>query len=139
MKRVFIATVLSVCASVTIHAETPNRDLTGFQCFKLDEKALHITPDDAFAGRGLPRVFAEPSSSSKEIGSTGGIEYVAWPLKKQNGFMQILRVNGQLGWVIENAFIPLRKADGTIGGCTLQREPNGLILHKLDPGVAVRF
>ncbi len=138
MKCFNIATLAILASSIMVYAQTVGPELTGFQCFKLDEKALHITPEDAFAGRGLPKVFAEPSSASKVIGSTGGIEYVAWPLEKQNGFLQIMRANGQLGWVTEKGFIPMRKADGTIGGCSLQRQSNGLITFKLDPGVAIR-
>jgi hypothetical protein len=113
--------------------------LAGFQCYKIDEKGLHITPKDDFEGRGFPRVFAAPTSSSKQIGATSEIVYVAWPLVKQNGFLQILRLNGQLGWVAETTLIPMHKADGTIGGCTLSRQPNGLITFKLDPGVVVRY
>ena len=63
--------------------------------------------------------------------------YVTWPLRTEYGFTQILRANGQLAWIADNAIRPLRKADGTQGGCKLWRAQNGRITFALNPGVAV--
>lgn len=139
MKRHFLGSSMILIVVTVAHAQSPSSDMSGYQCYKVNEKGLHITAADAFAGRGFPLVFSEPSTSSKRIGITSEIEYVIWPLKRNNGFVEILRPNGQIGWVAETTLIPLRKSDGTIGGCSLRRQPDGLITFKLDPGVAVRF
>ena len=62
---------------------------------------------------------------------------MAWPLKTENGFTQILRANGQLAWIGANAIRPLRKGDGSPGGCKLSYAQDGRITFALDPGVAV--
>ena len=41
-------------ASFGAHAETANPDLSHYQCYKVDTVGLHITQEDAFAGRGFP-------------------------------------------------------------------------------------
>ncbi len=139
MKSLKLAMLTVVAGTIGAHAEPAKPPLSGFQCFKVDLEALHISSENAWAGKGFPPVFAIPDGSSKPIGSQLGLAYVTWPLKKQNGYVQILRANGQIGWVAENAVRPLRKADGTVGGCTLSRGADGRIISKLDPGVAVRY
>lgn len=111
--------------------------LKGFQCYALDTQRLHLSPDDVFKGKGLPPVFDAPIVGAKKVGVESEIIYVAWPLRTENGFTQILRANGQLAWIADNAIRPLRKADGTQGGCKLSQAQNGRITFALDPGVAV--
>ena len=53
-----------------------------------------MTPEDAWEGKGFPPVFKGPSEDSGKLGEASGVVYVAWPLQKENGFVQILRVDG---------------------------------------------
>ncbi|MCW2318888.1 hypothetical protein M2322_004457 [Rhodoblastus acidophilus] len=140
MKRMSFAIILSVLTmSISAHAQTALPDLSKYQCYKVDIANLHISEEDAFYGRGFPNVFAQPSTASKKMGKAIGIVYVRWPLVKANGFVKILRGINQDGWVAETTVIPLRKADGSVGGCTLSwREPGRIQFH-LEPGTAVRY
>ena len=60
-----------------------------------------MTPEDAWDGKGFPPVFKGPSEDSGKLGVASGVVYVAWPLQKQNGFVQILRFGGDVGWISE--------------------------------------
>jgi hypothetical protein len=50
-----------------------------------------------------------------------------------------MSLGGKIGWVDQNVVHPLRRADGTTGGCTLIRRPDGRIILSLDPGVGVNY
>ena len=65
------------------------------------------------------------------------IIYIVWPPVVENGFIKAMSYDGTTGWLEENAVRPLRRADGTTGGCTLSRNSNGLIMFHLQPGVGV--
>ncbi|MBB4200192.1 hypothetical protein CCR94_02190 [Rhodoblastus sphagnicola] len=140
MKKLLFSLFLPVLTtSISANAQTALPDLSKYQCYKIDMVGLHISEEDAFYGRGFPHVFAQPSTASKKKGTAIGIVYVKWPLVTVNGFVKILRGTNQDGWVAETTVVPLRKADGSVGGCTLSwREPGRIQFH-LEPGTAVRY
>jgi hypothetical protein len=118
-----------------VHAERlePGSPLSGYQCYIINAEALKLTPDDLWAGRGLPPVFKGPSEDSGKLGVAAFPVYVAWPLQREDGFVRILRFGGELGWISEGAIRPLYREPGSKGGCTLAW--NGkLIQYYLDPG-----
>lgn len=117
------------------HAEQlqPGSPLTGFQCYGIDEKVLKLTPEEAFEGKGFPPVFNGPSEDSGKVGIASGLVYVAWPLRKDNGFLQILRGNGETAWISEAVMRPLYRDPGSKGGCTLKWHGNRIQAY-LDPG-----
>jgi hypothetical protein len=117
------------------HAEQlqPGSPLTGFQCYSIDEKVLKLTPEEAFEGKGFPPVFNGPSEDSGKVGIASGLVYVAWPLRKDNGFLQILRGNGETAWISEAVMRPLYRDPGSKGGCTLKWHGNRIQAY-LDPG-----
>jgi hypothetical protein len=80
------------------HAErlAPGSPLSGYQCYNLNTDVLKLTPDDLWAGKGLPPVFKGPSEDSGNLGAASGPVYVAWPLQKENGFVRTLRFAGSL-------------------------------------------
>lgn|SRR5208337_2842527 len=113
--------LIMVSAAWVIHATIPaiadtEVPIKGYQCFGLNAEALHLTPDDMFAGKNLPKVLDAPSVDGKPIGTEGSLIYVTWPLKIENGFVQVLRMNGELGWLTEKAIRPMHRADGSVGG-----------------------
>ena len=138
-KLFFFAAITALTGSIGAHAQNVLPDLSKYQCYKIDTAGLHISEEDAFFGRGFPNVFGQPSTTSRKLGTAIGVVYVAWPLVKANGFVKILRGVNKDGWVAETTIIPLRKADGSIGGCTLSwREPGRIQFH-LEPGTALRY
>ena len=118
-------------------AMEPGGKLSGFSCVALNVKGLGLTPEEMWTGRGFPSVLERPDPQAKPIGGVAQIIYVTWPLKEENGFVQVLFPDGQRGWLERKAIRPLRKADGSIGGCSLFRRADGRIMFSLDPGVAV--
>lgn len=139
MKRTLILICAFLSSGHATWAQNSYPDLSKYQCLKVNESALHITQEDAFVGKGFPHVFAEPTSASRALGTTSEIVTVAWPLIKTNGFVQVLWGSNRVGWVAATTLIPLRKKDGSIGGCTLRWREPGRIEMSLDPGVAVQY
>jgi hypothetical protein len=117
------------------HAERlqPGSPLSGYQCYHIDAEALKLTPEDAWDGKGFPPVFKGPSEESGKLGVASGVVYVAWPLQQQNGFVQILRFGGDVGWISGSVIRPLYREPGSKGGCTLSWRGN-LVQYALDPG-----
>ena len=117
------------------HAERlqPGSPLSGYQCYDIDAEALKLTPEDAWEGKGFPPVFKGPSEDSGKLGVAPGPVFVAWPLQKQNGFVQILRMNGDIGWISGSVIRPLYRDPGSKGGCTLLWAGK-LVQFALDPG-----
>jgi hypothetical protein len=111
----------------------PGSPLSGYECYSLNEVALKLTPQDAWEGKGFPPVFEGPSEKSQKLGSAANLIYVDWPLRENNGFVRILRFEGQIAWISESAIRPLYRDSGSKGGCTLQWNGNRIQAH-LDPG-----
>src|SRR3984957_18183504 len=97
--RLMLAVAVAFIGS-GVHAERlqPGSPLSGYQCYDIDAEVLKLTPEDAWEGKGFPPVFKGPSEDSGRLGAAGGVVYVAWPLQKQNGVVQILRAGGGIGW-----------------------------------------
>ena len=87
--------------------------MKGFQRYALDERCLNLSLADVFNGKRLPPVFDAPVVRVKNIGVEKEVVYVAWPLETEDGLTQILRANGQLVWIGDNAIRPLHIAGGT--------------------------
>jgi hypothetical protein len=111
----------------------PGSPLSEYQCYHIDAATLKLTPEDAWEGKGFPSVFTGPSEDSEKRGEASGLVYVAWPLRKDNGFVQILRGNGEIAWISEAVIRPLYRDPGSKGGCTLSWHGNR-IQFALDPG-----
>ena len=130
---------LSVSCSSALASST-SLTFKDFQCYGLNSKKLGLSAEDLYNGKGLPPAFAEPRADARKVGTEPGIIYVRYPLAIENGFVQILRRNGQIAWISEDAIRPLRRADGSIGGCTLRWSPDGkYVQQSLDPGVGVHY
>ena len=139
MKWLAMLSATVLCgASYAVAAELPpeNTPLLGYQCYAVNEQTLHLTQDDLFSGRKFPVILDRPEVSATAVGRVAGIFYVTWPLKTDNGFVQILHHMNKLGWIPERDIRPLRKADGSPGGCKIWWGKNGL-MSELDPGVSV--
>ena len=111
--------------------------MKGFQRYALDERCLNLSLADVFNGKRLPPVFDAPVVRVKNIGVEKEVVYVAWPLETEDGLTQILRANGQLVWIGDNAIRPLHIAGGP-RWAQRSRPRNGWIAFALDPGVSIR-
>ena len=107
--------------------------LEGYQCYHINAQALKLKPEEAWNGEGFPPVFKEPSQGADQLGVASGVVYVAWPLEKENGFLRVLRMGGESGWISADAVKPLYRDPGSKGGCTLSWRGNRIQFH-LDPG-----
>jgi len=141
METRIIVYLLSVAIGCSGSVAAPaNVNLSEFQCYKLDRERLRISDEDYRTGVGLPAVFAEPRADARKVGTEPGIVFVRRPLRIENGFAEILRRNGQLAWIADDAVRPMRKANGAEGGCTLTWSPDGkYVQSRLDPGVGLRY
>jgi hypothetical protein len=138
MKSLFLLSVLGFLNLGLMDAHAGSDDIDGFQCLKLDTKALGISEQDEWEGRGFPQVFAQPSATSSVIGTQIGLVYAKWPIKESNGFIEVLHGNGQIGWLPNKGIVPFHRTDGSSGGCHLAWSADHRVIRsKLDPGVVV--
>ena len=70
----------------------PGQSVSGYQCYNIDAESVEVDAGGAWDGKGFPPVFKGPSEESGKFGVASGLVYVAWPLQKQNGFVQMLEV-----------------------------------------------
>jgi len=70
------------------------RPVPGYIC-------MLLTPEDELATvqSELPPVFAAPSRAAKIVGYPTGTVFVKWPLHSVGGYVEMLRLNGQAGWI----------------------------------------
>jgi hypothetical protein len=138
MKAVALAS--SVVALLTFseaHGEPQGQIVTGFQCVGINIKSLHLSEEDLRTGAKFPWILDAPRDEAKAVSGVSTIIYIAWPPVIENGFVKAMAYGGKLGWLEQNAVAPLRRADGTTGGCTLRRRADGRIMFDLDPGVGI--
>jgi len=101
--------------------------IQGYNCMDV------IYPPEAdYNARLLPPVFAAPTESSRKIGTQPGFVYVVWPLNKVNGFIEILRINGDRGWIAAKDTKPFTypSSTNTPGGCTIRMTASGAIVFQ---------
>jgi len=125
-----VAAGLATMFSHGVDAFEVDKMIDGYNCMLIDYKALNVTDEEAFNGTGLQPVYAGPTEESKKLGTTGSIVYVAWPLNRVNGFVYMLRPNGEHAWIHEIALRPLGKAAASAVTCTLSQNAKGRILYK---------
>jgi hypothetical protein len=66
----------------------------GLACMSLDSQALETMQQS-----DLPPVLSAPSSSAPRLGYPSAIVFVKWPLIQENGYTEMERLNGQIGWI----------------------------------------
>src|SRR3984957_17468658 len=101
MRSSVVLALALAAVSDCAHAERlqPGSPLSGYECYHIYAEALKLTQEDAWDGKGFPPVFRGPSENSGKLGVASGVVYVAWPLQKQNGFVQIPMFAGVGGWM----------------------------------------
>jgi hypothetical protein len=133
----FVSSVFVFLAFGDAHAHPAGERISGFQCVGINILGLHLSQDDLRTGVGFPWILDAPKDDAKGVARVSGIIYVAWPPVIENGFLKAMSYGGKIGWLEQNAVRPLRRADGTTGGCTLWRGANGWVMFDPDPGVGI--
>jgi hypothetical protein len=136
---IFVSGIAALLTFGEAHAMPQGEVISGFQCVGLNIKDLQISQDDLRTGARFPWILDKPSEDAKAVARVGTIIYIVWPPVVENGFLKAMSLGGKMGWVDQNTVRPLRRADGTTGGCTLTRRPDGRIILSLDPGVGVAY
>ena len=112
--------VVSSHAQAQAHAVRER--LAGYECMM-----LNITEQQAMDPNFHVGVKAQPSPTSATVGWQPGIVIVKEPAVPRNGYLQILRANGQEAWIEANivkAYHPLSDPNAK---CAPELLPNGLI------------
>ncbi len=58
----------------------------------------------------LPAIYGAPSSSAQKVGTIGARAIVASPLHVENGFAEVLRLDGKKGWIKVDLLLPYPKS-----------------------------
>ena len=134
---IVLSSVVVLLAFSEAHGQPEGETVSGFQCVGINIPGLHLSQDDLRTGAGFPWMLDAPRDGAKAVGQVSGIIYIAWPPVVENGFLKTMAYDGKIGWLEQNAVRPLRRADGTTGGCTLWRGANGWVMFDPDPGVGI--
>jgi hypothetical protein len=124
MKRFIMATLLASSIAGTAHSLTAVRPIDGYICMSLKWTG---SEQDMWDESKLPSVFEQPTSSSKKIGYVGVRAIVVTPLHVENGFAEILHLNGQKGWVEAALLQPYPPAKNRSETCIPSIMDNGRI------------
>lgn len=136
---VFVSSLVASLALSGAKATPDIESMSGFQCVGINIEGLHLGADDLRTGAGFPWILDAPKDGATAISEVSGIIYVAWPIAVENGFVKAMTYDGKVGWLERIAIRPLRRANGTTGGCMLSRRADGRIIFHLDPGVGVKL
>jgi hypothetical protein len=132
----FVSGIVTLLTFSEAHAGPEGETVSGFQCEGINIPGLHLSQDDLRTGAGFPWMLDAPRDDATGVARVSGIIYIAWPPVVGNGFLKTMSYGGKIGWLEENAVRPLRRSDGTTGGCTLRRRADGWTMFHLEPGLA---
>ena len=94
----------------------------GLMCMLLDNQDLQATVQSH-----LPPIRSAPSASAPTIGYPVGIVLVRDPLQEQAGYVAIVRMNGQPGWIEADKLQPWHAMNGRPGKCIPSLLSNGRV------------
>lgn len=94
----------------------------GLKCMLLDDKALQASVQSQ-----LPPIRSEPSADAPTIGYPVGIVLVRDPLQEQAGYVAVVRINGQPGWIEADRLQPWHAMNGRPGKCIPSLLSNGRV------------
>jgi hypothetical protein len=88
---------------------------------------LNITEQQSMDPSFRVSVKSAPSSSSPDAGWAAAVVIVRDPAVPQNGFVQMLKPNGQTAWIPANLVKTYRPVADPNARCTPEVLPNGMI------------
>lgn len=117
--------ILSACAvalATQAHAAGQKHKLSGYECMM-----LNITEQQSMDPQFHVDLKAQPSPSSATIGWQPAIVIVKEPAVPQNGFLQVIRANGQKAWIEANIVKPYHPVADPTAKCVPEVLPSGMI------------
>ena len=88
-----------------VAAPKENTPLLGYQCYTVDGDRLGLTQDD-FLGRSFPSFLGGPEADAEVVlARVAVILYVKWPLKIENGFVEVLYHTDRRGGFLAMIFV----------------------------------
>jgi hypothetical protein len=120
--RLFVVAALLGCTQANAQNVTVVRHLSGYVCMSLDPASEAATNQSQ-----LPPVLAEPSKTAARIGYPTGVVLVKAPIREVNGFVEMIRMNGQTGWISTQHVQPWHSASGGPAKCRPAVLSNGRI------------
>lgn len=105
----------SEAAGVTVLHSEP-----GLTCMLLDDQDLQATVQSQ-----LPPIRSAPSPNAPMVGYPSEIVLVRDPLEEQAGYVAVVRINGQPGWIAADKLQPWHAMNGRPGKCIPSLLSNG--------------
>ncbi len=98
------------------------RALSGYVCMSLSRADETATQQSQ-----LPPVLAAPNANSARLGYPTGIVFVKSPPHRVGNYVEMVRLNGQEGWIDVRHLRPWRSANGRPATCVPSLMSNGLL------------
>jgi hypothetical protein len=98
------------------------RPVPGYICMLLSPQ-----DEQATVPSELPPIFAEPSATAVKLGYPTQIALVKWPMHAVSGYVEVLRGNGQAGWIDARHLRPWHPMNNTNASCVPSLMANGRI------------
>lgn len=121
-KAIALIGLSTLALSVQAHAQTQPHRIPGYECMMLD-----ITEQQSMDPNFHVWVKAQPSASSATVGWQPSIAIVKEPPVPVNGYLEILRANGQQAWIKADILKPYHAEADPTATCAPWVLPNGLI------------
>ncbi len=118
----FIAMAATGLIPVSSKAATVVRAEPGLACMLLDNQDLQATVQSQ-----LPPIRSAPSANAPMIGYPSEIVLVRSPLQEQAGYVALVRMNGQPGWIAADKLQPWHAMNGRPGKCIPSLMSNGRV------------
>ncbi len=112
--------------SVMAVAQQPRPSMTvtghlqGYVCM-----APNLTHDQLMVFENLPPIYTEPRANAQQIGVASASVIVASPMRVENGFAQVLHMDGRPGWMRADMLKPWTNANNPNTRCTPAMMSNG--------------
>lgn len=94
--------------------------LQGYSCM-----SLNITEEEMMHESSLPIIRQQPSPSAAPIGRASAQVITADPIRRQNGYLAVLTLDGKPGWVEANKLKPYRSVSNPNARCVPSMMSNG--------------
>ena len=122
MKILGLVILATVATAGVATAQNSAKRIQGYQCMMLNiteqqsmDPAFHVT------------LYARPSLAASEAGWSGAVPIVKSPPEPINGFLQVLKADGEKAWIAADMVKPYRPVSDPSARCVPEVLPNGRI------------
>ena len=122
MRVMALVCVGATIACVSADAQAPVKGIPGYECMM-----LNITEQQSMDPAFKMVIRSAPSPSAPEAGWAAAIVIVREPAVPRNGFLQMLKPNGETAWISADMVKPYRPVADPTAKCRPEVLPNGRI------------